>query len=62
MKAALRLLILAAIAAIAGCVIFPIPLPPIGMRELPPVSPTPATGTPGASVTPTPAPTATPAP
>ncbi len=62
MKTAFRLLILAALAALAGCVIFPIPLPPVAMHELPPVSPTPAAATPGASATPAATPTATPAP
>ncbi|HZO82278.1 MAG TPA: hypothetical protein VFB33_11350 [Candidatus Binataceae bacterium] len=57
MKTAFRLLILLAIAALAGCVIFPIPLPPVAMKELPPVSPTPTPAAPQASGTPTAAPT-----
>jgi hypothetical protein len=61
MKPAFRLLILLTIAALAGCVIFPIPLPPVAMKELPPVSPTPTAAGPQASGTPTPAPTPTPA-
>jgi hypothetical protein len=64
MKPGFRLLLVVAIAALAGCVVFPIPLPPLAMRTLPPVSPTPTAspGPSGPSPTPTPSPTATPAP
>jgi hypothetical protein len=61
MKAGFRLLLVAAVASLAGCIIFPIPLPPVG-RTLPAVSPTPTESPANPNPTPTPAAAATPAP